>query len=90
MTRGGSWLLGAENTNWAFTTLRPPNDSLTAKKECMLWSTESTNSARSPHPGMVQAALCVGSVRAIADGIDLAVWKALGSRAGGEIVPADY
>jgi prepilin-type N-terminal cleavage/methylation domain-containing protein/prepilin-type processing-associated H-X9-DG protein len=40
--------------------------------------------ARSKHTGGVNAALVDGSVRFVADGIDLATWRALGTRAGGE------
>lgn len=85
MTRGRRWLLGAENTNWAFTTLLLPNDAVTAKKECMLWSTTTRVGARSYHSGTVLAALCDGSVRGFADDIDIITWKALGSRSGGEL-----
>lgn len=38
---------------------------------------------KSDHPGVVQFVLCDGSVRAISDHIDLRVYNALGSRAGG-------
>ena len=44
--------------------------------------------SRSYHPGVVQTALLDGSVRAIPDSIELAVWRALATRAGGEVVPA--
>jgi prepilin-type processing-associated H-X9-DG protein len=40
--------------------------------------------ARSYHPGVVNAAMMDGSVQAIADSIDLAVWRAAGTRAGSE------
>ncbi len=42
--------------------------------------------SRSHHPGIVNVLLADGSARAIADGIDLALWQALATRAGGEIV----
>jgi prepilin-type N-terminal cleavage/methylation domain-containing protein len=42
--------------------------------------------ARSPHAGVVQALLLDGSVRAFRTGLGLDVWRALGSRAGGEVV----
>jgi prepilin-type N-terminal cleavage/methylation domain-containing protein/prepilin-type processing-associated H-X9-DG protein len=45
--------------------------------------------ARSYHPGGVNAAFCDGSVRFFKDSIALAVWRALGSRGGGEIISAD-
>ena len=40
--------------------------------------------ARSFHPGQVNVALMDGSVRGVADGVDLAVWRAAGTRAGDE------
>lgn len=43
--------------------------------------------SRSYHPGIVQTALVDGSVRSIPESIDLAVWRALATRNGGEIVP---
>jgi prepilin-type N-terminal cleavage/methylation domain-containing protein len=47
--------------------------------------------ARSYHPEMVHAAYMDGSVRVIHDGIDLTLWRALSTRAGGEIaeLPSD-
>jgi prepilin-type N-terminal cleavage/methylation domain-containing protein/prepilin-type processing-associated H-X9-DG protein len=42
--------------------------------------------ARSYHPGTVQAAFMDGSVRTIPNTIDLLVWRALSTRAGGEVV----
>lgn len=41
--------------------------------------------ARSYHPGLVQATYLDGSVRTVNNAIDQAVWRALGTRAGGEI-----
>ncbi len=41
-------------------------------------------SARSYHPGGVNAALCDGSVRFVPNTIDLATWQALGTPKGGE------
>ncbi|MFM8221233.1 MAG: DUF1559 domain-containing protein, partial [Planctomycetaceae bacterium] len=48
--------------------------------------TYSATTARSHHVGIVQAALLDGSVRSIGDSIDLRVWRALGTRAGQELV----
>jgi prepilin-type N-terminal cleavage/methylation domain-containing protein len=42
--------------------------------------------ARSEHPGGVHAGMLDGSVRFVTESIDRAVWKAMGSRAGGEII----
>ena len=42
--------------------------------------------ARSYHTGIVNAARLDGSVQAMADGMDSAVWRALSTRAGGESI----
>jgi prepilin-type N-terminal cleavage/methylation domain-containing protein len=42
--------------------------------------------ARSYHAGLVNVLLMDGSARPVQNGISLSVWRALGSRAGGEIV----
>jgi hypothetical protein len=39
---------------------------------------------------LVNVMLMDGSVRSVRDGIDRAVWRALGTRAGGETIPSDY
>jgi hypothetical protein len=44
--------------------------------------------ARSFHPGLVETVLADASVRPIPDTIDLSVWRALATRAGGEVLPA--
>lgn len=43
-------------------------------------------SARSAHTGGVQVGLCDGSVRFVSDNINLATWRALSTRGGGEIL----
>ncbi len=43
--------------------------------------------ARSYHPGLVHGLLMDGSVRAFHNGIGLTAWRALGTRAGGEVMP---
>ena len=41
--------------------------------------------SRSYHAGLVQVALCDGSVRAVGDSVERDVWRAVGSRNGGEV-----
>jgi len=63
-------------------TVRPnfPN------RDCRdLLGTQFHLAARSAHPGGVNVALADGSVRFIADTIDMVTWQALGTRAGGEV-----
>ena len=45
--------------------------------------------ARSFHTGLVNTALMDGSVRSVRNSVDLAIWRALGTRAGGEVI-SDY
>jgi hypothetical protein len=42
--------------------------------------------SRSQHVGGVQTAMCDGAVRFFGDAIDINVWRALSSRAGGELI----
>jgi hypothetical protein len=42
--------------------------------------------SRSEHPGLVQVVMLDNSVKTIADGIDLTVWRAMATRQGAEIV----
>lgn len=44
------------------------------------------STARSTHPGGVNLLLCDGSVRFVTNGISLPTWRALATRAGGEVV----
>ena len=46
-------------------------------------------SARSQHPGGVNAMLGDGSVKFIKDSVNLQTWRALGTRNGGEVISAD-
>jgi prepilin-type N-terminal cleavage/methylation domain-containing protein len=46
--------------------------------------------ARSHHPGLVNAALMDGSVRSFADEIELITWQALSTRAGNEVISQNY
>lgn len=84
-----------------FTTVFPPNTKVPysfsgvvysvdfISKSESLTSTVPTYAAvtsRSYHSGVVQAALMDGSVRTVSNTVDLATWRALGSRDGGETV----
>ncbi len=64
-----------------------------------LWSCDDSNNvwvndgaaatASSRHPGVVNVALCDGSVRAVKSSVNVQTWWALGTRAGGEVVTSD-
>ena len=82
-----------------FTTLFPPNtpveytaggvrydvDVVTAT-ESNVADTLAAVTSRSYHPGGVNALLLDGSVRFVANGVSQITWRALGTRAGGEVV----
>lgn len=56
-------------------------DGMENRQDGQLWA-----AARSRHPGGVNASMCDGSVHFFNDSIDLGVWRALATRAGGESV----
>jgi prepilin-type N-terminal cleavage/methylation domain-containing protein len=51
--------------------------------------TYSSETARSYFPGIVNVSMADGSVRAISNNINLAVWRSLSTRAGNELLPDD-
>ena len=53
---------------------------------CTQTGTDVIVSARSYHPGGVSASMADGSVRFISESIDVTLFRALGTRAGGEVV----
>lgn len=63
-----------------------------AGRDCMVFITfdQGHVASRSCHPGRVNTAHADGSVRSVSDRIELNVWKAIGSRAGGEIIGLGY
>ena len=93
------WVCGRSIHN-GFTTTFPPNTvvntsekpgidiDLTSSRENVspTAATYAAINARSHHQGMVGALMLDGSVHSVTNEIDAAVWKALGSRAGGEPV----
>jgi prepilin-type processing-associated H-X9-DG protein len=81
-----------------FSTLYPPNTSVADRLQwcqsipqapCISTYQSVNLSARSYHAGGVNVALADGSIRFVAEAVDVSVWQALGTRAGGE-VPGDY
>jgi prepilin-type N-terminal cleavage/methylation domain-containing protein/prepilin-type processing-associated H-X9-DG protein len=81
--------------NVLFSTLYPPNTPVgdrsnycvntNPRAPCQgLTATNTVQSARSAHPGGANFLLVDGSVRFVADAVNLATYQALGTRAGGE------
>jgi prepilin-type processing-associated H-X9-DG protein len=84
--RGGYWI-GGQSSNSMFNSSRPPNDPLL---DCWGPNLGVTNfAARSAHTNGVSAAMCDGSVRFYSNSTSAALWAALGTRNGNEVIPAN-
>jgi prepilin-type N-terminal cleavage/methylation domain-containing protein/prepilin-type processing-associated H-X9-DG protein len=79
--RGASWMWGSLHGNAMNSFLLPNDPTPDVQANSNGWFT-----ARSLHPGGVNAALADGSVRFIRNTISLAAWRALATRAGGEVL----
>lgn len=77
---GVSWLSPDHSTTYYHHVL-PPND-----LSCMYPPQRISTTANSRHVGGVHSLLCDGSVRFVSENIDVNVWRALGSRKGGEVL----
>jgi prepilin-type processing-associated H-X9-DG protein len=96
-TKGVRWNYGAPGHSM-YNHRRPPNSK---QPDCRgglphsirkdpLWSYLSLNiAARSRHPGGVNSLLADGHVQFLKDSTNVAIWQALGSRNGGEVISAD-
>ncbi len=80
--RGALWADGSYNCS-LYNNVLPPN---TATMDCVRHSNPAWRAARSRHTGGVNVLLGDGAVRFVADTVDLPTWRALGTRAGGELV----
>jgi prepilin-type N-terminal cleavage/methylation domain-containing protein/prepilin-type processing-associated H-X9-DG protein len=81
-TQGSPWLTGS--TSCVVGHGNTPNT-----RSCMFPPGRILNMASSTHPGGVNLLFCDGSVRFIKNTIGRATWRALGTRAGGEVISAD-
>ncbi|MCI0461009.1 MAG: DUF1559 domain-containing protein [Gemmataceae bacterium] len=85
--RGGQWI----NGHYGYTLYNhyyPPNP--VGKWDCGNGSgNKGLSTARSNHTGGVNLLLADGSVRFVSDSVSFAVWRALATRAGGDLV-GDY
>ena len=87
---GFSWMTGAASTIW-YNHVAPPNEVST---DCALTSTVAGTdpdanryysiAARSAHGTGVNTLMMDGAVRFVRNGIKLALWRAIGTRSGGE------
>ncbi len=77
---GVPWLTPDHTTTYYYHTLTP-ND-----LSCMYPPGRIATTANSKHTGGVHVLLCDGSVRFVSSNIDLGIWRAIGTREGGEII----
>jgi prepilin-type N-terminal cleavage/methylation domain-containing protein/prepilin-type processing-associated H-X9-DG protein len=84
---GSFWYLGSP-LGTRYNHVMPPNT-----WSCVLMNTDNdgAHTASSRHPGNVNVLLADGSVKAIKSSINRSVWRALGTKAGGEVISSsDY
>jgi prepilin-type N-terminal cleavage/methylation domain-containing protein len=77
---GGPWLYGYHSTTIYFHSTLPNT------RSCMFPPGRIMTTAQSSHVGGVMIGMCDGSAKFVADGVDLAIWRGVGSMAGGEVV----
>ncbi len=75
---GAPWLRAYHSTTLYYHVLGPN------ERSCMFPPGRIATTASSRHTGGVMAAACDGSVQFVGSSIDLAIWRALGTRNGGE------
>lgn len=80
---GAPWIYGYHSTTQYFHHA-PPND-----PSCMYPPGRIGTTAASYHVGGVHVCLCDGSVKFVSTNVDVNTWRAVGTRAGGEVV-GDY
>lgn len=71
---------------WSYSARLPPNDPLTANHEPEIWTNFGFFAARSRHPGGVNVAMADGSVQFVPETINIDIWQALATIAGGEAI----
>ncbi len=83
-TRGNAWIIGRMVSS-QFNAYLPPN----SRVPDISGHGRGWMGARSLHPGGVNVLLGDGSVRFVKNAVDLATWRALSTKAGGEVISAD-
>jgi prepilin-type N-terminal cleavage/methylation domain-containing protein len=79
---GSYWFIGSP-LGARYNHVMPPNSWSCVEKNT---DNDGAHTAGSRHPGVVDALLADGSVRVVKSSVALTVWRALGTKAGGEVV----
>jgi prepilin-type N-terminal cleavage/methylation domain-containing protein/prepilin-type processing-associated H-X9-DG protein len=85
LNRGSSWWDG-NYQNALYNHYLPPNS---GRPDCIVYHNPGWKTARSFHAAGVNLLYCDGHVAFIKDTINLGVWHAIATRAGGEVISAD-
>lgn len=85
---GTTWLFGGYDQTW-YNHIFPPNSPI---PDCASNGAggHGAYTARSFHAGGVNAAFADGAVRSISENVDLTVWRAIATRAGGDAIGSDF
>jgi prepilin-type N-terminal cleavage/methylation domain-containing protein/prepilin-type processing-associated H-X9-DG protein len=84
--KGYPWMEGSMWRNW-FNTIRTPNQTCCTMDSISWWYI--MKPASSYHPGIANAAMADGSVRAFKETVNPTVWMSTSTRAAGEVISAD-
>jgi prepilin-type N-terminal cleavage/methylation domain-containing protein/prepilin-type processing-associated H-X9-DG protein len=85
LNKGAGWWDG-NYQNTLYNHYLTPNAN---RPDCIVYHNPGWKAARSFHPGGVNLLFCDGHALFIKDTVDPRTWRALGTRAGGEVVSAD-
>jgi prepilin-type processing-associated H-X9-DG protein/prepilin-type N-terminal cleavage/methylation domain-containing protein len=85
LNKGAGWWDG-NYLNTLYNHYLQPNAN---RPDCIVYHNPGWKAARSFHPGGINALFCDGHVLFTKDSVDLRLWRAVATRAGGEVVPAD-
>ncbi|QDV37787.1 DUF1559 family PulG-like putative transporter [Tautonia plasticadhaerens] len=85
LNKGAGWWDG-NYLNTLYSHREPPNS---ARYDCITYHNPGWKAARSHHPGGVNVLYCDGHATFIRDGVAPPTWRAIATRAGGEVVSSD-
>ena len=85
LNKGSSWWDG-NYQNALYNHYLTPN---AARPDCIVYHNPGWKAARSYHPGGVNLLFCDGHVAFVKDSVNPAAWRALSTRAGGEVLSGD-